>query len=150
MRRRIVYTALTTIALFAAAACGQDPAGTGDTSSGGGGAAAPKLTITSPANGAAVTMPFTLKFDSSVPLGKTDTGMDHVHVFSDGKSDKYTVVPTTSFDMKDLTPGQHTIGVTLQHADHSPAGASAEITVMVTGGTGPAPGTPTDAPGPTY
>jgi hypothetical protein len=138
MRRRIVYTAALSIALLGAAACGQDPASPG-TSSGGGGAGGPQLTITSPVNGASVTQPFMLQFTSSEKLGKLDTGLDHVHVFADGKSDQYTVVPTTSFEMKNLTPGQHTIGVTLQHADHSPAGASAEITVMVTGG-GPAPG----------
>lgn len=147
MHRRIAYTAVLTIALLAAAACGSDSSGTGSTGSGSGGGSGPKLTITSPANGANVTMPFTLKFDSSVPLGKTDTGMDHVHVFSDGKSDQYTVVPTNSFEIKNLTPGQHTIGVTLQHADHSSAGASAEITVMVTGGSAPGGAPATTDPG---
>jgi hypothetical protein len=131
MRRRIPYLAVLTIALLATAACGSKSASPGNTGSGGGGG--PTLTITAPANGATVTSPFMLTFQSSEPLGKTDTGMDHVHVFADGKSDQYTVVPTTSFEVKNLSPGQHTVGVTLQHADHSPAGANAEITVMVSG-----------------
>ena len=52
--------------------------------------------------------------------------MDHVHVFTDGHTGDYTVVPTTTFQIKTLSPGRHTIGVTLQHADHSPAGAKAQ------------------------
>jgi Bacterial Ig domain len=132
MRRRITYTAVLTIAMFAAAACGSDTSTPGNTAPAGGGG--PTLNITAPANGATVTSPFMLTFQSSEQLGKPDTGMDHVHVFADGKTDKYTVVPTNSFEIKDLTPGQHKIGVTLQHADHSPAGANAEITVMVAGG----------------
>ncbi|HVQ91796.1 MAG TPA: hypothetical protein VMU51_12235 [Mycobacteriales bacterium] len=144
MRRRFTYVAVLTIALLSAAACGADSSSPGETSSGGGGG--PTLTITAPADGATVTSPFMLKFQSSEQLGKSDTGMDHVHVFADGKTDQYTVVPTNSFEMKNLSPGEHKIGVTLQHADHSPAGASAEITVMVTGAGGNnAPGaTPTD------
>jgi hypothetical protein len=145
MRRRFTYVAVLTTALLSAAACGADSSSPGETGSGGGGG--PTLTITAPSNGATVTSPFMLTFQSSEQLGKPDTGMDHVHVFADGKTDQYTVVPANSFEVKNLTPGQHKIGVTLQHADHSPAGASAEITVMVTGaGQGNnAPGaTPTD------
>jgi hypothetical protein len=136
MRRRTAYTALLSIALLGAAACGQDPANPG-TNSGGGGTG-PTVTIMSPANGASVNQPFMLQFSTSEKLGKINTGLDHVHVFADGKADQYTVVSTSPFEIKNLTPGQHTIGVTLQHADHSSAGAGAEITVMVTGG--PAPG----------
>jgi hypothetical protein len=38
--------------------------------------------------------------------------MEHVHVFTDGHTGDYTVVPTTAFQIKDLSPGRHTIGVT--------------------------------------
>jgi hypothetical protein len=121
--------------LIGGVTCGSS-GGTG----GGSGGGQPQLVITEPANGANVAVPFALKFTSSVPLGPTDSGRDHVHVFADGKTNEYTVVPTTTFKIKDLSPGQHTIGVTLQHADHSSAGASAQVTVMVTGtGSGGAP-----------
>lgn len=134
MRRRIMYTAVLTITVLSAAACGSDGSSPDNTSPGGGGAAGgPTLTVTSPANGATVTSPFMLAFQSSEQLGAPDSGRDHVHVFSDGKTDKYTVVPGNSFEVKDLAPGEHKIGVTLQHADHSPAGATAEVTVMVSG-----------------
>jgi hypothetical protein len=124
------------VAMVGVVACGSS--GT-NAASGNGGGGAPRVTITQPADGASVRVPFTLKFTSSVTLGPTDSGRDHVHVFADGKTDQYTVVPTTSFEVQNLSPGRHTIGVTLQHADHSPAGANAQITVTVTGTGGAAP-----------
>ena len=43
-------------------------------------------------------------------------------------------VTSSPFQIKDLPAGRHTIGVTLQHADHSSAGASAKVEVNVTNG----------------
>lgn len=107
--------------------------------SGGGGGDAPTLTVEAPANNANVTQPFALKFKSSEELGKTDTGKHHVHVVIDGKSADYTVVEGNQFQVKGLTPGKHTIDVTLQNADHSPAGAATKLAVNVTGGPGGQP-----------
>ena len=138
MPRQIRYVLLLVIGVLAVAACGS----AGANPSGGGG---PKLTITSPSDGANVQLPINLTFTSSVPLGPPDSGMDHVHVFTDGHTGDYTVVPTTASQIKDLSPGRHTIGVTLQHADHSPAGASAQVTVVVSG-SGSGGGTPGSSP----
>jgi hypothetical protein len=125
-------------ALLLLAACG---AASG--SAGGGGD--PALTITSPADGAAVGSTFVVKWDTDVKLGAPDTGLDHVHVFVDGHSNDYTVVGGHQFTIKGLSPGEHTVDVTLQHADHSPVGPEAEIQVDVgaAGGTSP---TPSDTP----
>ncbi|WP_433412302.1 hypothetical protein ACQP1V_25185 [Microtetraspora malaysiensis] len=119
------------------AACGANGTAGGAADGGAGG---PKVTITSPADGADVSMPFTLRFTTSVPIGPPDSGREHVHVFTDQDAADYTVVTSPSFTIQDLPPGNHTVGVTLQHADHSPAGASAQITVNVTasGGAGAA------------
>ena len=38
-----------------------------------------------------------------------DVGAE-VHVFTDGDTGDYTVVPTTTFQIKNLSPGRHTIG----------------------------------------
>jgi hypothetical protein len=129
MRTHVGYPAAMAVAALTLAACGSG--------AGGGSVAKPTLSITTPMSGATVQLPLTVTYSSSVPLGPPESGRDHVHMFTDGKTDQYTVVPTTSFVIKTLTPGRHTIGVTLQHADHSPAGASAEVTVVVTG---PGPG----------
>jgi hypothetical protein len=102
--------------------------------SGGGGKAA--LTIRTPKDGASVTAPVRLSFTTSVALGPPSSGKDHVHVFIDGKTQDYTVVPKTTYTVRNIPTGRHTIGVTLQHADHSPAGPSAQVTVNVTGGGG--------------
>ncbi len=76
----------------------------------------------------------------------TDSGKDHVHLFIDGKTQNYKVVTSTRTQVSNLSPGKHTIGVTLQHADHSSAGAKpASVTVTVSGGAG---GTPSSSSSP--
>ena len=130
MRRTLV---LRTGALLAGglllAACG---------SGGGGGAGkpsgTPRLSILAPADGATVTPPVKLRISTNAPIGAPDTGKDHVHVFLDGRTQRYTVVPSTTYTLSSLPSGKHTISVTLQHADHSPAGADAQVTVTVKGG----------------
>jgi hypothetical protein len=144
MPRHIRFALMLVVGMLAVAACG---------SAGANSESPAKLTITSPADGTTVQLPINLRFTSNVPLGPPDSGMDHVHVFMDGHTSDYTVVPTTTFQITNLSPGRHTIGVTLQHADHSPAGAKAQVTVVVSGiGPGGAtPGSsPTSAPGYDY
>ena len=92
------------------------------------------LTITEPKNGATVTLPFTVKYTTSQALGPTDSGKDHVHVFLDGKSNEYTVVTANTYEIKNAPAGKHTVDVTLQHADHSPVGPKAQVSVNVSGG----------------
>ena len=99
-----------------------------------GDAGKPTLTITAPSDGADVRLPVTLKFVTSKAIGPEESGKDHVHVVIDGKTNDYTVVTSTTYQIKSLPMGRHVIGVTLQHADHSPAGASAQVSVNVTNG----------------
>ncbi|GAA4497108.1 hypothetical protein GCM10023191_040090 [Actinoallomurus oryzae] len=105
-----------------------------DSQASSGNAGKPTLSIQAPSDGANVELPITLKFTTSEDIGPTDSGKDHVHVFVDGKTNEYTVVTSTTYQIKSLPMGRHIIGVTLQHADHSPAGASAQVSVNVTGG----------------
>lgn len=135
------------------AGCGADTgsAGTSGGTEGGTDGGAPTLTISSPADGADVGSSFALEFSSSEEIGPTDSGKDHVHVSTDGHSDDYTVVTSSPFQVTGLPPGEHTVSVTLQHADHSSAGASAEITVNVTGsGGGSSPATTAPEQGQDY
>jgi hypothetical protein len=122
--------AIATIA-FALAACGSGSDETSGASAGG-----EKVTITSPSDGDTVDVPFMLTWDSTVPLGPTDSGKDHVHVYLDGQSNDYTVVGGTEFQVKGLSPGEHTVEISLQHADHSPVGPKSEISVTVGAGGG--------------
>jgi len=89
------------------------------------------VTITSPQNDATVGNAVPVKFKTSVPIGALDTGEDHVHVVVDGNTNNFVVVTAHQTMVKNLKPGKHTIGVTLQHADHSPAGAQDQVTVNV-------------------
>lgn len=121
-------------AVLTAAACGSN--GSSGSATGGG---KPTLAITSPAQGASVSAPFELKFTSNQPIGPTETGKDHVHLFVDGGG-SYQVVTASPATVKGLAPGKHTLKLTLQHADHSPIGPQATITVTVTKGSSPEPG----------
>jgi hypothetical protein len=133
MRQQTRYAVAAAAVVLTLAGCGSgSEAGTGGDSA---------LTITSPADGASVQGPFTLTWDSSVPLGPPDSGKDHVHVFVDGDSNDYTVVGGNRFRLDDLGPGTHEVTITLQHADHSPVGPEDSIEVTVGGG---APATETD------
>ena len=136
MRPCMKFVIPVAVAAVTLSACGSNSAGAPSANQGG----APKVTITSPADGASVQMPFVLKWDSTVPLGPPDTGRDHVHVFVDGNANDYTVVGGTQFQIKGLSPGKHKIEVALQHADHSPVGPKSATTVTVGGGSSPSSG----------
>ena len=118
----------------------------GTSSAGGGGT--PTLTISSPANGASVSEPFTLKLDASVPLGDPSTGEDHVHLCFDGAScdsGNYVKVYSDTTQVQGLSAGKHTIEASLRNADHSAVGPTTSITVTVTGGA-TSSGSPSIAP----
>ena len=85
----------------------------------------------SPKANQTVTQPFTLEVRSSEEFGETDSGKDHFHLTFDGNSQDYTVETKPKVTIDQLAPGRHTIKVTLQHADHSPVGPEAEVSVMV-------------------
>ena len=89
------------------------------------------LAIGSPGDGEQVNVPFTVELDSSVPLGPTDSGEHHVHVFFDGDDSNYLVVESDSVEITDLPEGEHVINASLRNADHSPAGVETETTVVV-------------------
>ena len=115
------------------------------TSAGGG---APTLTISSPADGAKVSEPFTVKLDASVPLGDPSTGEDHVHLCFDGAScdtGNYVKVYSDTTQVQGLPAGQHMIEASLRNADHSAVGPTTTITVTVTGGA-TSSGSPSMAP----
>ena len=45
-----------------------------------------------PASGAKVATPFQVRVDSSVPLGPSESGQHHVHIWFDDNDDDYLVV----------------------------------------------------------
>jgi hypothetical protein len=143
--RTVSLTATAVLAGGALAACG----GSSDASG-----SSPTVSITSPANGATVGRDVQVSWNTNEQLGPPESGRDHVHVFVDGHSNDYTVVGGNSFTVKGLTPGKHTIDVTLQHADHSPAGAQDEVDVTVsptaTSPTSPATSGSTPSSSPRY
>jgi len=120
-------------------ACAVNASGGGST-----GAAAGSATIAfvSPADGAQVSIPFTVQLESNVPLGAPETGDHHAHLYFDSSTDSsdYDIVYGSSWQVtRALTPGKHTITVALANPDHSLAGPTQQITVTIGGaGGGPA------------
>jgi hypothetical protein len=109
------------------------------------------VSIAEPMKDAKVSLPFTVKIDASLPLGPTDSGKHHVHLWFDNDANDYLVVESETAEITnglkatlsgkpmDLAAGKHTIHVSLRNANHSPAGAETEIPVQV--GTRSAPAT---------
>ena len=129
MRMSFRLWSLLAVALLVAAACGDD-----STAEAAGGNGEPAISIESPADGDEVTLPLEVEVSTSVDIGPEESGKDHWHLFVDGEELEYTVETSSETELDGLSPGDHTINATLQHADHSSAGASDEITVTVTGG----------------
>lgn len=109
-------------------------AGTGD---------GPSVKILQPADGDTLSVPFTLVVDSSEALGTTESGNHHVHIYFDGDDSAYEVIESGNGEkheigadspaVQGLEPGEHVLDVSLRNADHSAAGAEAEITVDIEG-----------------
>jgi hypothetical protein len=137
LRMSAVFGALL---LVGVTGCGSDTAEAG---SGG----EQKVTITEPAEGASVDIPFMLRLDSSVELGTTESGKNHVHLYFDGDDSEYEVVESDSMEItkdspavKGLEPGEHELDISLRNADHSAAGFETKVMVQVGGsGGGDAP-----------
>ena len=147
-RLRAAAAVATVLAPVALVACGNNE---NNVTSGDSGAGDAQLSILEPAKDATVTLPFTVKVKSAEPLGPTESGKHHVHVWLDSDSENYLVVEsdstTVSAGMKatlsgkplGLAPGKHVIHVSLRNANHSAAGAEAEIPIELGSGTGMAP-----------
>jgi hypothetical protein len=118
--------ALTT----ALAGCGGDGAAAGK--SGG----AMSVSVAEPAANATVAVPFTVAVTASVPLGKTESGKHHVHVWFDDNENDYQVVETPTVQITDLAPGNHVLHVSLRNSNHSPAGADTATPITVSGASG--------------
>jgi hypothetical protein len=128
-KRRRWLAGLPVFALVAVA-CG------GGSGAASGGSDSLSMSISSPMEGAEVTSPFTVTVDANVPLDEPSTGEHHVHLCFDGADcdAEYQLVYGDTFEVGDLSPGEHTIQASLRNADHSDAGVTDEITVTVGGG----------------
>jgi hypothetical protein len=111
--------------------------GVGGTTTDGQAADAATFAVSAPSDGATVTLPFEIRFDSSQPLGAPETGDHHVHVYfdTDTSAADYDIVYGTSEQVtRPLAPGQHTLIAALANPDHSLAGPTSAITITVGGG----------------
>lgn len=120
-------------------ACGSDdddePSTTSD-----GDAGEPTVQIVRPADGAELSVPFTLVVDSSEELGPSDSADHHVRLYVDGDNGTYETIEAGNGEEYEVTadspalagldPGEHTLNVSLRNSDQSDAGAQAEVDVI--------------------
>ena len=119
---RLLATAGALAATLAACGAEAPTAGDGD---------AFTVSVSEPAANATVAVPFTVTVASSVPLGTTESGLHHVHVWFDDNENDYQVVEAPSVTISDLTAGPHVVHVSLRNANHSAAGAETEVPITV-------------------
>jgi hypothetical protein len=124
-RFRAAVVAAGAVLTLTLAACGANGSG--------GDAGAMSVSVTEPARDATVSVPFTVNVASSVPLGRTQTGRHHVHIWFDGNANSYQVVETPTVQITELAPGRHVMHVSLRNANHSAAGAETEVPITVGG-----------------
>jgi hypothetical protein len=147
-RRAKVLALIAAVALAIAACSG----GSGTAAEAGDGNLA--IAVASPRSGAEVSIPFEVQLESGSQLGEPGTGNHHAHLYfdTDTSAADYDIVYGNSWQVtRDLAPGEHTIVAALANPDHSLAGPTHEITVVVTEGAGAsdgAAGEPSTAPEP--
>ncbi|MFG1621964.1 hypothetical protein [Kribbella sp. NPDC049227] len=144
-RIRAVAAAAALLAPAVLVACGSEAESAG--------AGGMSLSIAEPAKDATVSLPFKVKVDAGVPLGPTESGKHHVHLWLDNHANDYLVVESDTAEITSgqkatlsgkplgVSPGKHTIHVSLRNANHSAAGVDTEIAVNVGTGAGAAPTT---------
>jgi hypothetical protein len=120
VRRISAATALTLAALTSTVACGDEP---GET-----------IRITSPSDGAEVTVPFQVIIDSSVPLGPPSEDVHHVHIWFGDDQAIFLVGESDVVQVDNAPNGEQTMRVSLHHADHTPAGAEVSVSLNISGG----------------
>ena len=145
--RRSGWRALQPLVAIGALAAVLAGCGTDGPAAGAGGDSL-SVAVREPAPNATVTVPFTVTVAASVPLGATDTGRHHVHIWFDEHANEYRVVEAPTVEITDLPAGQHIMHVSLRNANHSPAGAETQVPITVGGArASPAPaGTEPDQP----
>jgi hypothetical protein len=104
----------------------------------------PTVEIVRPADGAEVSVPFTLVVDSSEDLGPSSSGNHHVRLYVDGDNGTYEMIEAGNGEEYEVTAdspalagvdaGEHTLNVSLRDADQSDTGAQAEVTVTISPG----------------
>lgn len=142
----IVAAAVLGLALALTGACGEtgdgdppageDPAGqppAGDE---------PALSVTTPADGDAVTVPFEVSVDSNVELGAITEELHHLHVWFGDLSGQPLIIESDTTMIEDAPNGETTMIVQVHTFDHVPASEPVEVSLVVEGGSGGDPGPP--------
>lgn len=104
------------------------------------------LSVVEPASGATVSAPFTVKVNSSVPLGASETGLHHIHIWFDGNEAQYEISYSDTAQVTSAPAGAHTMTISLRNANHSDAGPRVDVPITIGGNGSGTPPTQTRDP----
>jgi len=123
-----IPAAVAALALVAALStgCGDEPTET--------------VEVTSPVPEAAVTVPFEVRVEASVPLGSSTDGLHHLHIWFGDDLETYLVVEENVVQINYAPDGGQVMHVSLRNHDHSAAGVETSIPLAISGGTLPGQG----------
>jgi hypothetical protein len=136
MRRYGMAAILALLAATTPAACGHEATP----------AAKATLAVSEPGSTEAVSVPFTVKISTNVPLGTPASGDHHVHVYFDDNVNQYTVMTSNTVQITSAPAGVHVMHLSLRNANHSAAGV--ETSIQVTIGNGGSAASPKPSPSP--
>jgi hypothetical protein len=94
----------------------------------------PNLSVTAPAEGEAVTVPFEVSVDSSVELGTIDEQLHHLHIWFGDTSGQPLIVESDTTTVEDAPDGETTMIVQVHTFDHQPASEQVSVPLTVQGG----------------
>jgi hypothetical protein len=136
MRRYGLTAILALLAVTTPSACARDVTPS----------ARPTLAVSEPGSTEAVSVPFTVKVTTNVPLGTPASGDHHVHVYFDDNVNQYTVMTSDTIQITSAPAGVHVLHLSLRNPNHSAAGV--ETSIQVTIGSGGSPASPSPSPSP--
>ncbi|HEY8474549.1 MAG TPA: hypothetical protein VIL37_18185 [Natronosporangium sp.] len=91
------------------------------------------VAVTSPVSGEVVTVPFEARFEATVPLGTSEAGLHHLHVWFGDDPNAYQVVEADAVEITIAPVGEHTMYVSLRNPDHSSTGVETSVPIVITG-----------------
>lgn len=121
--RKLASMATLALVVALGAGCGSEPEETVD--------------IVAPGAGEAVSVPFEVTVEASVPLGSPADGLHHVHIWFGDDLESYLVVEHNVVQINYAPDGAHQMHVSLRNSDHSSAGVETSVPLTISGGTGP-------------
>jgi hypothetical protein len=89
------------------------------------------IEVISPTDGTVVELPFEVAVESSAPLGSSEDGMHHLHLWYGDNETEYLVVESETVEIPTAPTGEQELHISLRNADHSETGAATSVRLVI-------------------